>query len=522
MSCLKLCSKIIGPYLLLALALVPWAYSLWRTPPHSDLLWLYEAFARWMWGLDMADHIFEPNPPLSLFTYAPVYFASALTGLPVGFGLLAYVLLLVGLSAWAIHIIMIRLLGNDSVLYAVPVVICFILSQTMATLALYGERDQIVALGLIPFVLLQYAGMKGHKFARGFERTIWMLGTFCILLKPHYGLLPAALIASRIWMARDIRAAFKNDFFFLVGGVGLYALLLLFVFRDYIVTIFPDVVRFYLPDREAHLGKACLAFALPLLAVLVFIHKKMPAGIVATLAQLLLGGALLGLVPYYVQGKGFYYHLLPSLSFLFMALGLVASFYLKHEVKKEHTISYLVLGAGLVLGFLFFPLNFKLPDSKAYQTFPLTAEIEKSCTGQPSCSFMMFNDNMGIVHETAYVTGYIHASRFPAYWFLPRLLDLKTSNPAAFEKSKASYAERVADDLSYYKPRLLVIGRFRIEGDDFFDFPSFWEGNTRFDEEWVHYEHQGALTLSYETYYPDTLAASEIPVTYDLYRRRDE
>ncbi len=47
----------------LLLALLPWAVSVLRTPPPSDLIWLYEGFARLINGQSMKDSIFEPNPP---------------------------------------------------------------------------------------------------------------------------------------------------------------------------------------------------------------------------------------------------------------------------------------------------------------------------------------------------------------------------------------------------------------------------------------------------------------------------
>ena len=498
--------------------LIPWAVSVLRTPLHSDLVWLYEGFVRLMSGQAMAQSIFEPNPPLSLFTYAIPYGLSALTGLPSYITIFVYVMAMLGAAAVVVKYVVTKITGPNS-FAPLLVTSAFVISQSIMTTSLYGERDHLIAIALVPFVLMQYALTKGLVIPQKLQWPIFLIGAVVILLKPHHGLIPFFMIIHRMLRQNNLRFLHDADFLSLAFVTLTYVVLLFFCFVDYRVIIFPDVLRLYLPNHRADILKQTGILLIPgviVLAVARLMRYKIRH---SELTMLLAICALACLIPYVVQGKGFFYHLFPALGFFIPAAFMLLAGLLEKEIGNMRLTLTFMLAALLGLSYTIFPLNLNLPDYKAYRAMPLTKIVTDNCRGVPDCSFMMFNDTMGIIHETAYVTGLTHGSRFPSYWFLPEMRRMDYKKPGSASMLRAGYATRIAEDLEHYKPQTLVIGRFDVHDNAFFDFAAYWAVSKLFRDAWEKYEHVGTIEISYADYYPGTIAAQEKPVTYDLYRR---
>ncbi len=514
--------QIFPVFILLALivTLMPWAVSILRTPLHSDLVWLYEGFARLAAGQSMTDSIFEPNPPLSLFTYALPYYLSALTGLPSWVTIFIYVMGLLALGAGVVRYAVARLAGPDS--YAPWLVMAaYVVSQSIMTTTLYGERDHLIGIALLPFVLLQYALNRDVQIPKTLQWSVFLAGAVIILLKPHHGLVPFCLIVYRMLKQKNLSFIRDADFLALTLAVLAYGALLCFGFADYRHIIFPDVVQLYLtnisPDILKNTGMLLIPGLIVLAAGYVLRYRIRQGELVCFLALC----ALLSLIPYVVQGKGFFYHLLPAFAFFTPAFFLLLAGLLEREVKNVRVAFLLSLAMLLSAAYAIFPANMQLPIYQDYLEKPLTKIIAENCRNVPDCSFFMFNDTMGITHETAYVTGYTHASRFPSYWFLPEMLKREKAVPGSTDTVRMAYATRVGEDLAHYKPQTLVIGRFQPQDDDkFFDFAAWWAVSAMFRDEWEKYEHTGELMIAYKDYYPGTIAARDLPITYDIYRRK--
>lgn len=507
--------------IVLLAALMPWAVSVLRTPLHSDLAWLYEAFARLAAGQGLVDSIFEPNPPLSLFTYALPYYLSALTGLPSWITIFAYVMGLLAFAAIAVKYVVTRLTDSES--YAPWLVTAsFIVSQSIMTNMLYGERDHIIAIMLVPFVLLQYALNRGIDIPKRWQWSVFLIGAVAILLKPHHGLIPFIMIVWRMMKQKNINFLRNADFLSLAIMVLAYGALLCCGFADYRQIIFPDVVRLYLKVLSPDILKQTALFLVPGIAVLLVVHMLRYRIRHADLISFMVICAMVSLIPYYVQGKGFFYHLFPAFGFFVPAFFLLLAGLLQNEAKNTRLTLAMSLTALLGISYTIFPLNMKLPSYADYEQMPLTKLIAANCEGIPQsdCRFMMFNDSMGIVHETAYVMGITHAARFPSYWFLPTLLKMDRDMPGSADLQRMAYAERAAGDLARYQPQTLIIGRFQQHGDTFFDYAAYWAVSDQFRTEWEKYEHTGTIDIAYGDYYPGTIAGRSKPVTYDVYRRR--
>ena len=390
------------------------------------------------------------------------------------------------------------------------------------TTAMFGERDHLIGIALVPFVLMQYALTKNMIIPKKIQWSVFLIGALIILLKPHHGLIPFCMIVHRLIVQKNLRVFRDADFIALTVTVLSYVALLFLAFTDYRTVIFPDVVKLYLSKINPDTFKITGFLIIPGIVVLgiahILRHKIRYADLIIFLSLC----ACASLIPYAVQAKGFFYHLFPAFGFFIPAAFLLLAAVLEKEIKATRMITVLTMAALIGMAYTIFPLNLKLPTYADYRVMPLTRTITDNCRGVENCSFLMFNDTMGITQETAYVTGFTHASRFPSFWFLPEMRRMDYKVPGSAAKLHAAYAERVGEDLERYKPQTLVIGRFDVRDNSFFDFAAYWAVSKKFRAEWENYQHTGMMNIAYSDYYPGTIAANDKSVAYDVYRRRDE
>ena len=144
-----------------------------------------------------------------------------------------------------------------------------------------------------------------------------------------------------------------------------------------------------------------------------------------------------------------------------------------------------------------------------------------SCDGRGgACPFFIFNDSQGIVQETAYYARQPYASRFPSFWFLPRLLDPSAKNLTDAERQADfhRYAAMVADDFATYRPRLVLIGRFDVWHRPF-DFVRYFGRDAAFAGAFAHYRPAGQMTLDRRIYTKGTELENEAAMPFDIYVR---
>lgn len=497
-----------------------WAASILRTPPHSDVLWLIEGLSRWLSGYSSATFIFEPNPPYNFFAYALPYFASKVTALDLGITLFFYIMILLALSGSMLAYALSAILKLSQPFW-VLVVAAYALALTVMTTSVYAEREHIIAMVIVPFALLQWGVTQNIPLKKGAVWAFFVLGSLIVFMKPHHGLIPALMILHRIGVRRDLSAMKDPDFISLVLCGLTYITVNLFLFPDYIQIILPEVLSLYVTTVNADVFKQAAMLAIPCVLAIVagfLLRKKYEAG---QLVLFLGVGALCSLVPFIVQQKGFFYHLLPMFAFLIPAIALCVGWFMEKEIRFSKINAAALTTVMMVAGLLYiFRPNFDLPVHDDYMHMPLTKLVQAGCLSEADdCRFLMFSDSMGIVHETAYETGYLHASRFPSFWFLPSILSLETTDPDRARILKEDYAEMIAEDLETFKPQTILIARLDLTGKGVFSFPAYWSVSSAFQKAWSAYRSEGKIEISYGDYYPGTLAVADAPLVFDIYRR---
>lgn len=504
----------------LAALLLPWGWIQVHQATHSDLLWLSEAFTRLLEGYKVSEFIYETNPPLNMLTYALPVLLGKWTGIPLHYALFFYTSGLILLSAMAAQAILKcwPFLQKRDILISLAFMI---IVNTILTGTQYGERDQYVGLALIPFTLMQLALTYRLPYSKALKWPVFLIGAVFILLKPHHGLIPTLLLVHRMIVQRRWTIFKDADFLSLSAMTLLYIGATWFFFSDYIAVILPDVVTLYLGMQDMHSATTYSLLAIYTISVVGFFpfmiqidqrHRS--------LILFFLACAMASIIPFYVQGMSFKYHLFPAYSFAACGAGMTF-LGLVSKIRNGNAALFCTMMLFCVFCYYLKPVNAAYPQHKDYANLPLS-KVLAPCIGKEDCSFFIFHSNMGIVHETAHYTGVRSASRFAALWFLPTLLDMERNPETSPEKLAGlhnRYSGLMAEDFRLHKPEFAIIAiDLNLRGDDF-NFVEYFSSYKPFAEEWAKYKKIDSLTLLYSDYFKGSEYDNGTEIKYDVYQR---
>lgn len=434
--------------LILGALLLGWGWQQWLgAMANHDLFWLYTGFLRLTQGQTMAQSFYETNPPLSVFIYTPAFWIAQQDWLSLPHAIFVYTLTLVALSALATRDVL-RRAGLDrcqTALICLGLIIC----GTVLTPPNLGQRDHLLALAAFPLMILLLTRTRGYEAPALVAAPILFFGTFFLLLKPYYGLLPAALMVHRAITQKRISAFWDTDFLVMAAATLLYAVSVWRFFPDYITIILPDVVALY-ADTGWSVNLLRVFFIISIWFILMGL--SVPRRKVSNYVRPFLYFSALSFIIFIMMFKGYAYHLLPCLTFLYVALLLVADGLLRGLIREPviRMLSLCLIVSGLMLAIphSFFPERDKIIKEEITQ-------IVAGCGDD--CKFLLMGGTVRTTQLISYYGGKPHASRFPKFWFLEGLvgegLNQKTSeNPLG---PYHHYADMIAEDIDFYKPQII-------------------------------------------------------------------
>lgn len=514
-------------WLILLAALIPWFFIRIQQAANSDILWLCEALHRYFSGCNLSTCAYETNPPLSLLIYTFPVLGQDWFGLPLHYTVFLQTFAILLACTWATY----KILSAWEKLQVTDVYIIvagYLLANTIGSSLYFGERDHLVGMVLVPFVLMQLTLTFRLNQPEKLKWPVFMFGGLFILVKPHHGLLPSLILLHRAIHRRNLFTVLRDaDFISLTALTSLYVVFVALAFPDYVRIILPDVFTLYMPTHNwkniAEFILTATGFCFVTAVAACFVPIAPPT---KRIVFFLLAAAMISIIPYYVQGMGFYYHVMPVISFMWPAIALVVMYWLASQVGRNIPVFFTAIFM-VVFAYAYAPLNLAYPQHKDYADMPLTKLLEKDCPKDRKCSFFLFNRDMGIINETAYYTNIHHASRFPSLWFLPQLInsgnDLKKSKPSSLNKEELTrytkkYTDMVAEDFARDKPDVAVIWRPGKKLVNF-DFVEFFTKNPDFAKEWKHYRKDQSIKLSYREYFRGAATEKDPILDYDVYRR---
>ena len=187
---------------------------------------------------------------------------------------------------------------------------------------------------LLPFILVQFALTYDYKTPKFTTFLVLILGSIALLLKPHFGLIPVFLFLHRIVIQRRLWVIKDQDFLVLLSlSIGYLAIVFIY-FNDFITIILPDIIQAYLnynaPQKVYITAIPYAALVTMCFTCIAFIKDKSKA-LLFTIACC----ALLSLIIYCIQMKGFTYHRLPLYALLFPLLGILSLKFAQLFTKAE-------------------------------------------------------------------------------------------------------------------------------------------------------------------------------------------
>ena len=501
------------PWALLCAVLSPWLWVQMSVALNTNHAWLLAAADRLLDGGRYSSDFYETNPPLSVLIYAPAALLARVPVIPDYYT--PYLMALAGLalSATAVYALLRRWPGLDAG-FSQIFTMAYILSSTILPTAIsFGERDAFVLWGLMPFLIVQIKITQNIATPRWLELSVLTLGVVMILIKPHYLLFPSLLLLHRMLTQRRFFSIMRDaDFHALAAGTIIYAGILWLFFRDYLLMMFSDVVTLYIAMSHTQAETTALTYAaLPalLLTAAMLFDRRDPA----IKTALLCGAAsFLGILLFIMQGKGFFYHLIPSLAFFFCGLGMF-TYAAMGKFMRRWPFAHLMLTLCLCLGMVA-PLMPRPGDFLTHAEYTQLPLVQMAASAAPAPIFII-SENMDIVHQSALYGGTLHASRFSGLWWLPGMIMGRKTDRAHM------YAHLVTQDLQRYQPRkMAIMTNLEVSGIKNFDFIR-WLGDhdDAFRLEMAHYRKTGQLQDDRRHYFRGTNLDEAYPMTYDIYER---
>ncbi len=477
--------------------LAPWASIQLFTRIPGDAAFLYSGMEMLMQGKKMSEYFYDNNPPMSFLIYAPAAILHQITGISKHFAVQAYVMgfTLISLFLSYYFLQQYKTLKNISIF---TILSCYLGAVTLLSYMEYGQKDHLIAIALAPLILMQLSITNRHNTQLYILWLSILLYAPFILLKPHFGILPVALILHRIYIAKKIRI--NVDFLGLAIATIAYITFTTIFMPDYIDEILPASLLHYLGSPVVPITKTAIALIM-LGAILIFLTKSNDDKSDAKkLCEVFAWLATLSILPFWVQAKGFSLHLLPTISLMSISAGLLLHLYIKRPY-----ISALMI---LALFYTYFTLTPHAPTMAEYKNSQLAKLLKKKAGSQ---AFFMETYTTNIISSQALYSPNAIASRFPSLWFLINFNNLSEGEQKLIWDK---YGKMIAQDIKRHSPKLIGLIKAKTKDEGFL---ALFKNHKEFQEQFKNYEYDSEFILENGGFNEDN---PEKGITYNIYLRK--
>ncbi len=494
---------------------------------NGNVSWLLMGAERILDGKLMSEDFFEGNPPLCILVYLPFVLLSKITGFPI-----AMVTYLGALSLSALSLFftwhVLRKIKSIDVAERMVVILAYSFCLTLMQGPSFADKEHMILIGFIPFILFQYAYNIEIKFNILITIAIMVLGVVSILIKPHFGLFPTLMIAHRLYKQRSFHGLLAPDFIGLSIGCLLYAICLLTILSDYTFNVLPMTMKDYVLSTffssNLRFGTFCL-FALIMTALFdeasytIGPHKK-------KLLRFFYIASAACFVAFFFQMKGFDTHLVPALTLYIIGASLSLFFRFDKLFPSKKYCSLLFVFAIVSFGIgVLIPPNFSFMTKDKIKEFPVAKYLDRYCS--KPCSFYVFTDTLEIFIPTALQGNHVYASRLSFQWQIPVILEKKKYNPETQYyidgvESQNLLMHMVEDDIIKKQPDIIFIDDTLLDAKDYtFDYRKFFSDGPGLQKELSHsYRLSPPLTFDINDY--GSFGPKPLLKKFSAYKRIDD
>ncbi len=518
---------------LLLISLLPWLNNYISQVINVDIAFLTLSAERLLDGYSMSEAYYDTNLPLSIIIYIPVILISQITTITLYHAVSMYILSLLALATVATHFLLSKIpeLSTEQKLL---ILATFLVINTVATGYDFGQKDHILGMFLFPFTLLQILITKQIKINTTVKWSVLLAGSLMILLKPHYGLIPAAIFLHRAYIQKRITIFKDKDFLCLSSMAIIYIIVIYIFFFDFVSIILPDIIRFYASDISQDVlinGLTVACFSIICAIISTFIFKN-----ITKLIGALFIISLICIIPFILQGKGWIYHLLPAMIFFTCAFSVIFERIIHATLidLKSDKIRKYVSFAITFISLLFLAIygsitNHNSHTHSKFKNLEFTKMIEECADiNNGKCPFLILNDMINMPHEISIYTRQSHASRFPYMWFAPNLIYAqdrinKGEKPSLTQQEiddfTKKYTDMIAQDFDKYDPEIILVAYFPItdQKNITFNYRDYLiDKNQKFGNIWDNYNFVRKISIDRKGYMAKKLP-NEALLQYDIY-----
>lgn len=416
-------------------AVLAWLGLFWSGPFVNDAAWQIWIGRQLNHGADLYIDILEVNPPLWFWGGALVAGAADAIGIS-GFDVLKLAFCLAALAS----IMLIRPLMPDPreriLVYGALV---FVLALTSRSAFL--QREQFTLIAALPYVVLAARQAERRTVSLPLSLVIGVFAAMGFALKHYFALVPLALFVWLTWQRG--RFVVPPELWALAAAGLTYGVAIPLLTPEYLTTMLPMIRLAYSEfeaDLVAQIANPGFAGCVAAFLGLIFSGRRRSA-----IADPALIAGCVFLLAYFLQAKAFFYHLVPALGMLGVAVA--ADLGARFAERRPSLRDVPALTGFLLLVFL-----------SAVQTTQWSAEPDAASAvrGLPrGASVMMLTASGGSMWPLVEERGLVHPSRHMFFWML-RPIQTNPNNRRMRELAD-EVREQTADDLECTPPDLILV-----------------------------------------------------------------
>ncbi|MBM3488238.1 MAG: hypothetical protein FJX67_16660 [Alphaproteobacteria bacterium] len=295
-------------------------------PINHDAAAVLDFSRRWLEGERLYVDLIDINTPLTFLHYAVPVLLSYVTGLATPTALVVWFALIIAGTTWLCQGLIASIVPEDRPLTRTLLIGLILFGVTIVPSDEFGQREHLMIILAMPYVLAAGARAKGIAIRPGHAAFYAGLAVLGFAMKPHFAAIPV-LIELYLLCARGFRRTIADPVpWMIAAGFGAHVLFILLVTPDYLRTVMPLALEYYLGLGDG--GPLAVALsshtnatiaALVLLAWPAFRYDR--TGIAPAILMFALGGIVSDLA----QGKGWPYHAIPAMVGTMVLFGLVVA-----------------------------------------------------------------------------------------------------------------------------------------------------------------------------------------------------
>lgn len=380
----------------------------------------------------------------------------------------------------------------------------------------FGQREHLLAMFLMPYLLLAAARACGLVPARWLALVAGLLGAAALCLKPHFLIVVLALEPVLAVRTRGLAVWLRSETIAL-GAVGLLYVGFVWWFEPrYLTEIVPlawDTYWAYADPLGWLVRPTHLVFLVAAALAALGLRRETPGG---DLGLVLLVAAYGSYGAYVLQHNAWQYHRLPANVFGTLLLGLAVILGLDRLPSAPTRMTRLAvpLAFGVTLLFLGIPqlrdhVTIGNREATALEQQRVKALLPIVRDHASGGSIFVFSSSISPAFPLVNEAHVGWSSRFPCLWLLPAVIrtraaegNVSTDLSRRLDRIERYQTDILIEDLRRTPPTLIIVDRQRFkQGFDGlrFDFLSYFEADPRFRLFWMDYALLTTLD-DYEVY----------------------